>query len=69
MLDSRAHCLLLVYLLDDAGTSKIIGYFVNTLPLRTVVQPEGTFSALVAAEQQTLRAAMAAGDVPFQVGG
>jgi non-ribosomal peptide synthetase component F len=56
-------------LLDDAGTSKVIGYFVNTLPLRNVVQPEGTFSALVAAEQQTLRAAMAAGDVPFQVGG
>lgn len=45
----------------------MIGYFVNTLPLRTPVGPDDSFATLVAAEQQTLRAAMAAGDVPFQV--
>ncbi len=47
---------------DLRGT---VGYFVNPVPLRAAVSPDGPFAALAAEAQRTVAAAVAHQDLPF----
>ncbi|KAG1667307.1 hypothetical protein FOA52_005066 [Chlamydomonas sp. UWO 241] len=58
-------CLGAAYQNRPSGTEELIGYFINTLPLRTSVDRDVSFVDLAAAEQVTLRQAMAHSDVSF----
>lgn len=50
----------------DSALEDLVGFFVNSLPLRTRVRPEVTFEELVAKNREDTLAAYAHQDVPFE---
>jgi non-ribosomal peptide synthetase component F/acyl carrier protein len=52
---------------NDGGTENLIGFFVNTLPLRVDLSSPATFADLLAQVRQTALAGYAHADAPFDV--
>ncbi|BAU88123.1 CDA peptide synthetase I [Streptomyces laurentii] len=51
---------------DDQATENLIGFFANTLVLRTEISPRRTFRELLAAVRDRTFDALAHGDIPFE---
>ncbi|MBL0093821.1 MAG: hypothetical protein IPP50_16740 [Piscinibacter sp.] len=51
---------------NDSALEKVMGFFVNALPLRLTVKPEGSFRELVHHVRAAVLDAFGAPDVPFE---